>query len=283
QPVLHVESGIAREIVRDDGIGQPVRRHSGDPVWLDFQVAALRRNLEADDRGGGRQLVDAAAAVRGRDAGEIRAFVLPRDAALDVEAPRLRSARAVAERLQRDGELGAPAVLGPRGLDVPDGIPVPVEIAFVGYFLIAECAKRIGLKEHTAAAIVERVEDELDVVVLKDVVAVPAHFVGDDPLRLIVETVHREVDGGGVEEDPDVGSLGRRLSFVRLLLHEIADRGNLTVNRVLQEAIEDEWFGETNRPYGDTPLRIPRHDLRRNGGRRPLDRRRTLRERRGRG
>ena len=66
-------------------------------VWLDFEIAALRRDLEADDRGGGRQLVDAATAVRGRDAGEIRSFVLPWDAALNVEAPGLRSARSVAE------------------------------------------------------------------------------------------------------------------------------------------------------------------------------------------
>ena len=198
---------------------------------------------------------------------------------MNVEAPGLRAARSVAERLQRDDELGAPAVLGPRGLDVPHGIPVPVEVALVRHFLIADGAKRIGLKEHAAAAVIERIDDELDVVVLKDVVAVPAHFVGDDALRLVVETVHREVDVGGVEEDPELGGFGRRLPLVRLLLHEIADRGHLAVNRILQKTVDDEWLGETDRSYGDAPRGVARHDLWTDRRGRTVDRQAILTER----
>src|SRR5205823_214274 len=71
QPVFHVESGIAGEIVRHGGAGLAVRGHRGDPVRFEFEIAALWRDLEADERGGGGQLVDAATAVRGRNAGEI--------------------------------------------------------------------------------------------------------------------------------------------------------------------------------------------------------------------
>ena len=44
-----------------------------------------------------------------------------------------------------------------------------------------------------AAAVVEGVNDELDIGILKHVVAVPAHFVGDDAIRLAVETPHGDI------------------------------------------------------------------------------------------
>ena len=196
-----------------------------------------------------------------------------------MKAPGLRAARPVPERFEWDGELGAPAFFGPRRLDVPHGIPVPVEVPFVAHFLIAERAKRIGLKEHAAAAIVEGIDDDLDVVVLKDVVAVPAHFVGDDAIRLVVQTAHREVNVRGVKENPELGSLGRRLSLVRLLLDEIADRGDLTVNLILQTTIEDKWLCEADRAYGHAPRSVARHDLRTGEGGRTVSRRRILSKR----
>jgi hypothetical protein len=43
---------------------------------------------------------------------------------------------------------------------------------------------------------------------------------------------------------------------VRLLLHEIADRRHLAVNRISQKTIDDERLGEADRPYGDVSLGI---------------------------
>jgi hypothetical protein len=66
---------------------------------------------------------------------------------------------------------------------------------------------------------------------------------------------------------------------VRLLLHEIADCGDLTVNRILQTTVDDEWLCEADRPYGHAPRSVARHDLRTGEGGRTVGRRRILSER----
>jgi hypothetical protein len=95
-----------------------------------------------------------------------RDFVLPPV----VEAPRLLLARAVAQRLERDGRLDRPAPLEPAGLDFPHGIPVAVPLTLVRDLAILSSTNRIGGEQHSIAPVVEGTEDEADeIVALPDV------------------------------------------------------------------------------------------------------------------
>ena len=66
-----VQTGSIRGVVKDASgqivphgrRGQTVGGDRRDRVRLDFEIATLRRDLETDQRGGGRELLDAATAV----------------------------------------------------------------------------------------------------------------------------------------------------------------------------------------------------------------------------
>ncbi len=71
-----------------------------------------------------------------------------------------------AEALERNRELGDPSVSGAARADVPDGVPVGVQLS-VGDQAVDERAGGIGGEVERAALIAEGVQDDLDAIIGK--------------------------------------------------------------------------------------------------------------------
>ena len=100
-------------------------------------------------------------------------------------------------------------------------------VALVGEKQVLAGAQGVGAEVEAAAAVVVRIEDDLDVVVLLEV-GVPPHLVGHQAAGLAVEAAQGEVQVAVVEEDADLGALAGRGPFDRLPLEEgVHDRGLL--------------------------------------------------------
>ena len=74
---------------------------------------------------------------------------------------------------------------------------------------VEHAADRRDVEQEPVAPVVERVEQDAEVVVLPQVRAVAAHVVGDDALRMRVPAPARDVDVLVVEEDPRLRSARR--------------------------------------------------------------------------
>ena len=156
----------------------------GGQVRLHLDVRARRRQVEADERGRLRNAKHAVrSAIRRRQRRQVRPFVLAPDRAAQLNAPHLVLTRHVAHRLERNRHLGGPAAVEAAGVHVPHRIPVGVRIALVGDQLIGEAAERIGVEVVAVAAIVKRVEQHAEHVVLAQLVGVAPQLVGDPLAR----------------------------------------------------------------------------------------------------
>src|SRR5258705_4132798 len=167
-----------------------------------------------------------------------------------VEAPGLLLARRVAERLERDDHLRRPARLVAVHLHVPDGVPVVVRVVLVEDERVADRAERIGLEEKRRAAIVKRIEDDREVLVLKEA-AVAAHLVGDHAIGCAVVHARGHVDVAVVEEHPHLRLLGRQLANLGLLLPERRRRFDRAVDRLVEAPVDDQRLRQANGANGD--------------------------------
>ena len=75
----------------------------------------------------------------------------------------------------------------------------------------------------------------------------------------------RDVEVLAVEEDPDLGALGRRLALARLLLDEVADRPDRAVERLVEDAVDAQRRVDADGADGDAAVGIARHHRRRDG------------------
>ena len=256
--VLHVEPDIAGRHVR-----QPLRRRAdpvqlGDGVRLQLQVDAGVRHLEADQRGGLRDLHDGAEAERSRQRHERRVLVVPDDAPLDVEAPHLLPARTVAQRLERDDRLESPAAVEASDLHTPDGVPVLVPAALVADLAVHPPADGIDDELHRVSAVVERVEHDTDV--LSQSHAVPAHVVGH-PFRFgrRAQAAGGDIEVRVVERHPDFRLLLGDFPFVRQYLDEAGSGRQVPVHLLVERAVDVERRGQAHRAHrrlvGSRPVR----------------------------
>ena len=85
-------------------------------------------------------------------------------------------------------------------------------------------------------------------VVVVQVVRVAAHVARHALRRIALPQPGADVDGVVVEPDPDLGLLGGRPPFERLLLHEVGDRVVVVIQPLVQAAVERQWLGQANRP-----------------------------------
>jgi hypothetical protein len=196
----------------------------------------LRRGFDVHQRGGGSHPAHTADAECRRDQRQIGNLVLPLHQPTEVDAPGLRAVAAVAQRLERNLDFERPAALETAGLHEPDAVPARV-LLVVGHHHVAQRAERIGLEQVAVPAIVQRVDDEGEVLVAEDVAVVAPQLVGDLALRVAVPAARRNVQAASVEENPGVGFFGGRRSLARLLLDEIGDRLDERIDLLVQVAV----------------------------------------------
>ena len=173
------------------------------------------------------------------------------DDALEVDAPRLGAAGREAQRLERNGELGAPANLGDAGSHLPGAVPVDVEAAprprglltsagqpaaalpFEGDLPVVLDAGGIGAEDEAVLAVAVGVEDDPEAVHVVER-RVAARVRDDDGGRLAVVHHRTDVERVPGEDDPDLGPLRRRIALDRQLLEEPIDRRRRGPGRIAQ-------------------------------------------------
>ena len=84
--------------------------------------------------------------------------------------------------------------------------------------------------------------------------------VSDHPLGMAVPAPRGNVHVVIVEEEPDLGQLGRFLSLVRLLLNESRNRLDSLVRVLVENAVDRNGLDDARRANGDVALGIARHD-----------------------
>ena len=257
--VVHLdlrEVGVVRQIegeARGDAVLQVrphVSEHGGagvhvTPEGLPEHVRVQleiprRRHLQPLELAGQRQPVQVELARQRRP---VRLLVPVPDVALEVDSPRLHGAGRVAQRAERNRELGRPADVGDLGRHLPDAVPVQVEPAPRAALLLAarplheaaaEAAAALPLvgqlpvvlepgrvrPEHEPVLLIPvGVEDDLEAVGLDQRRVAPR--VRDDDRRGVAdEADHPEVDRVAGVDDAHLGALRRRLALVRGVLAE---------------------------------------------------------------
>ena len=184
---------------------------------------------------------DAEALEVGRDRGHVCPFVLPADDPAKVQAPNLFGSGVVAQGFERDRKLDRPAVLEPRGSDVPHRAPGQILPRF-GYGAVALPAKQIRLKQVSSAPVIKRIDEYAKILVLQNAARVPPHFVGDHAIRLGVPVARGDIQVVIVEKHPGLGPLGAGFPVVGFLLDEPGDREDLAVVRLVQAAVHVQIF-----------------------------------------
>ncbi len=244
-------------------IGQAIGRHLAERVGLDLDVAARRRQIEADDRAERRHAIERLRPRHGlRHRRPVGPLVLVADRSAELDAPHLIGAGRVAQRLERELHLERPPAVEAPGLHVPHRIPVGVRCAFVDDRVIRESAEGIRVEHEPAAAIVEGVEADAEVIVLPHLVGVAAQLVGNPLLRRRrVPALRGDVDVVAVEHHPDFGLLGRRLVVARRHLQHAAEARELSVDLVVQEAVELERRLQLDRADRRLEVRVARHHV----------------------
>ena len=169
----------------------------------------------------------------------------PLDHAGHVEAPALRLAAGVAQALERDPDLDLVALVGDPPLRLPGEVGIQVGAAgdeaadlpgALAPDAVALGAQRVHAEEEGAAAVVEGVDVDDDVVVVVDVVAV-GHG-GADRGRQPVVGHDAEVDRVRRVPDQDLGLLLGGPAVHRLVLPEAAEPGGLGPGGLVEHAVD---------------------------------------------
>ena len=211
----------------------------GQAVGTEGDAQALLDVLDALERG--RLVGIAEVAVEGR-AREADGLLLAGDRPLDVETPDAQ-AGLEGDGLERDPDLGRPAVLQAGALGVPDAVPVEARAPGVGQ---AFAARPLGIdvEDVGVALVLERVEEDADEVVARDrrsvvpvahvaasaasSAAVVGHGVGRDAVRLAVVAVDADIEAVAVVDDAGLRLLAGGFAGPRLDHAEaVDDRGGL--------------------------------------------------------
>ena len=203
--VTHHRRGVDRWRRRDDA---PAAHGEGlepqvEPAAEIAQAVELTRQADARETVG---------AGDGRPVGD---FVLPPGVAQEVDAPHLFFRRTEPHGRKGNQQLGRPALVGDLRRRVPHAVPVAVDgrrrtaaaaLAFVKDLLLEARAER-RRDEHVAVArVVEGVEDDLEVVLVKQAVGVAPHLGGHH--RHGRHGLEPDVEIALVVQDPHLGAVG---------------------------------------------------------------------------
>ena len=173
----------------------------------------------------------------------------------------------VADRLERNRHLGGPAAFEAAGAHLPHRVPVDVRVALVGDDLIGEPAERVRVEVVAVAAIVKRVEQHAEHVVLAQLIRVAPQFVGRPLLRRHRRRsiLPRHVDVVVVEHHPGFGPLGGRArrSAGTVWMKPLIG-GTVAVDRLVEPAVDAQRLVQVNRAHDDASVLAARNHLRRN-------------------
>ena len=218
---------------------------AGQRVGRQPQIHAAVDRADAVHRAGE---ADAGQRVLLRDRRPEYLLVLAADVPHEVDAPDLLLGPGKAERHHRDGDFGHPAVVGATRDDVPHAVPVDVDVvavapapaafALLGHLLLQLRAERAGDEHVARAAVVEGVENDLEVVLVEQPQGIAPHLGGDDAVRFRVVGLHADVEGLGVVEQPHHGLLGSRFALGGLLLDEIVDDRGLQPDLLVEAPVD---------------------------------------------
>ena len=262
--VLHVEAGLGLRMVRDLRRHKPIGRQVGDRVRLDVQVGAAARRLDPDERGCEHRSLKSRLSGRRRHARQRRDLVLRPLHAHRIEAPHLRRARLIPQRLERHRGLDGPAAIEASGLGLPHGIPIAAVLPIVHHRPVGSAAERVHRERERGAPVVEGVEDERDeIVALPAAGAVAPHLGGDQRVHVGVPHLERHIDMVLVKGDPCFGAFGGRLAAVGLDLDEIRDRTDVAIERLVECAVDAQRLADPHRTQGRATLSVAGDDLRR--------------------
>ena len=192
---------------------------------------------------------------------EVGPLVLVPHGASDLDAPHLVRPGAIPKRLERDRHLHRVAALEPSGLRRPHGIPVRVGPALIDDRVVSPSSQWIRIEGEPAAAVVERVEQHADVLVVAQAAGVAPQLV-DDPLcgRGRIKALAREIHVLVVVRDPDVAALRGWLAVVGRHLDQSAERRLARVHVLVQHAVERERLRELDRTHRGLASRVARND-----------------------
>ena len=229
------------------GADEDIRHPGADAVVCRFDCAAQHIVIQLHVTGpthvtdvaqlaGSQELIQPFRATPG--APEILFVLAPNETAHVEAEPHIRPV-AKARRAKRNPELGRPSRGVARHRDVPDAIPVLVEVVEIGQLCVPAGAIRVRAKHERAAAVVEAVDDELDIVVARQAGVAP-QLGGADATRCSVVRPYADVEGAGIAQHADDGSLGRRLSHARLTLAEVRQGVGAHPIGLIQPAVEPE-------------------------------------------
>ena len=235
---LRVEPGLDREVPWHLGLaGQVVLRglRLGKPIGPHIHVVAAPQGPEAGDF----TLIQELEEALGAPPRPPECFlILPPNEALDVE-PENGLARVEAKGTVGDAELGGPSGRVPAGRDVPDSIPILVDVLESGELGIPHGPVRIGAEEECAAVIAKAVDQESDVVIHGQV-RVAAELAGTDHPRHRIIGADADVEGVRSVKDVDHRALARRSPRTGLALAQIAEGVCLHPRPLFQPAVQSQ-------------------------------------------
>src|SRR5437773_1763947 len=203
-------------------------------IWIELEIVGTVQIPEIGDRA---LIVQAVEPLRPTVPAPQVFLVLASNEAPDIE-PELRIGPGVKpQREQRDAELGRPSGTIARDGDLPDTIPVLVQVVDARELRVPQGAVRIRGEHEGAPAVVEAVDEELDVVVARKI-GVPAELAGPHAAHGGVVAAHDDVESAGVMRHLDDRPLrgGGRLEWFALA--EVVDRVCCRPKRLVQPAIE---------------------------------------------
>src|SRR5207245_2953531 len=142
-----------------------------------------------------------------------------------------------AQGAKRDSKHGGPARGIARDDHVPDAVPVLVEIVDPDELGVPHRAARIGAKDKGPTAVVKAVDQQLDVVVTRQIRVTP-QFAGPHVPHVAVVGTDRDVQRCGVPQYFDDGTLGRGRAYGWLPLPEIDDGVRAGPGRAVQLTVQ---------------------------------------------
>ena len=89
----------------------------------------------------------------------------------------------------------------------------------------------------------------METVFIQDSVRVAPHLGGNNAVWIGVVSANTHVQIFGVVQDTDLGALGGRRSFLRLLLNELVDHRGLLPDGIIQHSVEHGPLVHTNRRH----------------------------------